>query len=113
MKRYLRLCLLILISFTLPINGMAGVQSPSEPCPMKTAGMAKMVDMDQDCCHDMGTPSEHGKPCKPGQECKTVSILQVRYVKPAVDLFSPIATPPLSEFQPERTPSGVWRPPRA
>lgn len=113
MKRYLRLCLLLLISFTLPLSGMAGVQSPSEPCPMKTAGMAKMVDMDQDCCDDMGAPSDHGKPCKPGLECKTASVLQVTYVKPAANLASPIAATDVSDFLPERTPSGVWRPPRA
>ncbi|WP_271408009.1 hypothetical protein [Pseudomonas sp. Q1-7] len=113
MKRYLRLCLLVLLSFALPLSGMAGVQSPSEPCPMKSTGMAKMLDIGQDCCHDReGDTTDHGKPCKPGLECKTVSILQVRYVKPAVDLSFPVTTTFLSEFLPERTPSGVWRPPR-
>ncbi|MBT8764826.1 hypothetical protein [Metapseudomonas boanensis] len=112
MNRYLRLCLLVLLSFALPFSGMAGVQSTSEPCPMKTAGMAKMVDMDQDCCHDMGAPSDHGKPCKPGLECKTVSILQVRFLKPVVDLAFPVATTSSSDFLPERTPSSIWHPPR-
>lgn len=80
---------------------------------MKSTGMAKMLDIGQDCCHDReGDTTDHGKPCKPGLECKTVSILQVRYVKPAVDLSFPVTTTFLSEFLPERTPSGVWRPPR-
>lgn len=113
MKRYLQLYLFLLISFALPLSGMAGVQSPSEPCPMKTTGMAKMVDMDKGCCHDMGGPSDHGKPCKPGLECKTISVLQVAYVKPAGNFTSPIAASNASDFLPERTPSGVWRPPRA
>ncbi|MDH4583092.1 hypothetical protein E8F20_14635 [Pseudomonas sp. BN415] len=114
MKRYLRLCLVFLISFALPLSGMAGVQSPSDPCPMKTAAQAKMMGTGPDCCHDMGSGiTDHGKPCKPGLECKTASILQVRCVKPAADLSSPVATSTLSEFLPERTPSGVWRPPRA
>ncbi|MDT4817149.1 hypothetical protein FQZ97_502160 [compost metagenome] len=92
---------------------MAGVQSPSEPCPMKTAGMAKMLDMGQDCCHDVeGGNSDHGKLCKHGLECKTVSILQVRFLKPVVDLAFPVATTSSSDFLPERTPSSIWHPPR-
>ncbi|MFU4581436.1 hypothetical protein ACM71K_30435 [Pseudomonas aeruginosa] len=113
MKRYLRLCLLLLISLALPFNGMAGIQSPSEPCPMQSAGMAKMLDMGHDCCDDMQDAADHGKPCKPGLECKTTSVLQVMVVKPATDLASPLAMTSLSEFLPEQAPSGVWRPPRA
>lgn len=80
---------------------------------MKTAGMAMMVDMDQDCCDDLGAPSDPGKPCKPGLECKTVSVLQVTYVKPASNLASPIAATVVSDFLPDPTPSAVWRPPCA
>ncbi|GLZ87441.1 hypothetical protein Pres01_34920 [Metapseudomonas resinovorans] len=80
---------------------------------MKTAGMAKMVDMDQDCCDDMGALSDHGKPCKSGLECKSVSVLQVTYVKPASNLASPIVATVASDFLPESTPSAVWRPPCA
>lgn len=76
---------------------------------MKTAGMSAMG---QDCCHDMASPSEHGKPCKPGQECKTASLLQVSVVKPPVALSSPLLSAFSSDFLPARIPSGVWRPPR-
>ncbi|POA35606.1 MULTISPECIES: hypothetical protein [unclassified Pseudomonas] len=112
MKRYLRFCLIFLISLALPLSGMAGVQASTEPCPMKTMGMAMMDGMGQDCCHDMKSPVEHGKPCKPGQECKTGGMLQVSIIKPPVTLFSPVALSFSSDFLPVQTPSGVWRPPR-
>ncbi|MGE7955153.1 hypothetical protein ACQKQA_00900 [Pseudomonas sp. NPDC089530] len=113
MKRYLRFCLVFLISLALPLSGMAGVQAPTEPCPMQTMGMAAMDDMGMDCCNDMKSPVEHGKPCKPGQECKTGGLLQVSLVKPAVTLFSPVVASFSSDFLPAQTPSGVWRPPCA
>ena len=113
MKRYLRFCLIFLISLALPLNGMAGVSAPAEPCPMKTMGMSMMGDMGKDCCQDMSTPSEHGKPCKPGQECKTGGMLQVSIVKPPVTLFSPVIATFFVNVLPVQTPSGVWRPPRA
>jgi hypothetical protein len=113
MKRYLRFCLVFLISFALPVSGMAGVQAPAEPCPMKTRGMAMMVDMDKDCCQDLSHPSEHGKPCKPGQECKTGGMLQVTIAQPPITLFSPIVASFFVDALPVQTPPGVWRPPRS
>jgi hypothetical protein len=113
MKRYLRCCLIFLISLALPLSGMAGIQAPTEPCPMKTMGMAMMGDMGQDCCHDMKSPSDQGKPCKPGQECRSASLLQVSFGKPATRLSSPQMLTIFSDFLPAYTPSGVWRPPRA
>jgi hypothetical protein len=112
MKRYLRFCIIFMISLALPLSGMAGVQAPTEPCPMKTMGMAMMDDMGMDCCNDMKSPSEHGKPCKPGQECKTGGMLQVSIFKPPVNLFSPVVLSFSSDSLPVQTPSGVWRPPR-
>jgi hypothetical protein len=112
MKRYLRFCLIFVISLALPLSGMAGVQAPTEPCPMKAMGMAMMDDMGMDCCNDMKSPTEHGKPCKAGQECKTGGMLQVSIVKPPVTLFSPVVLAFSSDSVPLPTPSGVWRPPR-
>jgi hypothetical protein len=112
MKRYLRFCLIFMISLALPLSGMAGVQAPTEPCPMKTMGMAMMDDVGMDCCNDMKSPSEHGKPCKSGQECKSVSILQVSIFKPSVTVISPVVLSFFSDTLPVQTPSGVWRPPR-
>ncbi|MGY4816792.1 hypothetical protein ACVNP3_12735 [Pseudomonas chlororaphis subsp. piscium] len=113
MKGYLRFCLVLLISLALPLSGMAGVQAPTEPCPMKTMGMAMMDDMGMDCCNDMKSPVEHGKPCKPGQECKTGGMLQVSILKPAVTPTHPVVLSFSSDFLPAQKPSGVWRPPRA
>ena len=112
MKRYLRFCLIFLISLALPLSGMAGVQASTEPCPMKTMGMAMMDGMGQDCCHDMKSPTEHGKPCKPGQECKTGGMLQVSIIKPPITLSSPLVLSFSRHFPLVQTSSGVWRPPR-
>lgn len=77
---------------------------------MKSASMSKTTDTGADCCH---AKSDHSKSCKPGLECKTVSILHVRILKPAVDLGFLISTTSTNEFLPERTPSRIWHPPRA
>lgn len=112
MKRYLRLCLILLISLTLPLTGMAGVQASTEPCPMKTTGMAMMSDMGMDCCNDMKSSADHSKPCKPGQECKNGGILEVLAFKPPVSLPNPVLAIFLKDSPPVGTSSGVWRPPR-
>lgn len=112
MKCYLRLCLVFLISLALPLNGMAAVSAPVNPCPMNAAGMSMISAQGQDCCQEMGSSSEHGKPCKSGQECKTGSLLHVSAVKPPVTLSSPIVVSYSSDFLPAQAPSGVWRPPR-
>jgi hypothetical protein len=112
MNRYLRFCLIFLISLALPLSGMAGAQAPAEPCPMKTMGMAMIDDMNHDCCQDMKSASEHGKPCKPGQECKTGGMLEVIISKPPVTLSSPVVVSFFSNFFRTTPPSGVWRPPR-
>ncbi|MDI3203313.1 hypothetical protein ACK3BE_30710 [Pseudomonas mandelii] len=111
MKRYLRCCLIFLISLALPLSGMAGIQSPIEPCPMKTTGMTMMGDINQD--GDMSSSADHGKSCKPGQECRSGSLLQVSLEKPATRLSNPQMLKIFSDSLPIQTPSGVWRPPRA
>ncbi|MFJ4440750.1 hypothetical protein ACIPZ8_01505 [Pseudomonas sp. NPDC089422] len=113
MKRFLRLCLIVLISLALPLGGMAGGQAATEPCPMQTLGMTMMDGMGPDCCQDMkGGPADHGKPCKPGQECKTGGVLQVSVIKTSITPLQPVVTSFTSSFLPVPTPSGVWRPPR-
>lgn len=79
---------------------------------MKTLGMTMMDDMGMDCCNDMKSPTDHGKPCKPGQECKTGGILEVSVFKPAVSPLNPVTVVLLSDSAPKKTSSGVWRPPR-
>ncbi|MHC8400743.1 hypothetical protein ACYZTX_15020 [Pseudomonas sp. MDT1-17] len=113
MKGYLRCCLIFLISLALPLSGMAGIQSPIEPCPMQTTGMTMMGDVSQDCCVDISNSADHGKTCKPGQECRSASLLQVSFGKPAARLSSPQMLTIFSDLLPTQAPSGVWRPPRA
>lgn len=112
MSRLLRLILVMLLSLTLPLTGMAGVPSSTEPCPMKMSSMQMMTDMAPDCCQD---GVDHGKACKPGQECKTGGLLQLSLavLKAPLPLARPLAASLSADFIPDRTPSGVWRPPRS
>ena len=112
MKRYLRLCLVFLISLALPLSGIAGVEQSTAPCPMQTMGMAMVDGMGPDCCKDMSTNAEHAKVCKPGQECKSGGMLQVAISKPPITFSTPVAQFFASDFLPSSAPSGVWRPPR-
>lgn len=100
MKRYLRCCLTFLVSLARPLSGMAAIETPTEPCPIKTMGMVMMDDMGMDCCTDMKSSAEHGKPCKPGQECKTGGMLQVSIIKPPVSLSSPVVASVFGDFLP-------------
>ncbi|POA70816.1 hypothetical protein [Pseudomonas sp. DP16D-R1] len=110
MKRYLRF-LLILFSFALPVVGMAGMQASAEPCRMDTAE-TMMDGMGPGCCQDSKSPSEHNNSCKPGQECKTGSLLQISVIKMPDAWSHPIGISFSSDSLPQPTPSGVWRPPR-
>lgn len=112
MNRYLRFCLIFLISLALPLSGMAGIQVSTEPCPMEGVGMTMMDDVGADCCQDQKSLSEHGKPCKPGQECKAGGMLQVSVIKTPVIVSHSVVISSSSDFSPVPTPSGVWRPPR-
>lgn len=114
MKRRLRFLLVLLISLSLPLAGMAGVEAPTEPCPMQATGMSHMADMDMDCCHDMDKMTEHGKKaCKTGQECKSGSMLQVSVLKPPTSLTGMVLAITPLETAPDRAPADLWRPPTA
>ncbi|WP_439862545.1 hypothetical protein [Pseudomonas antarctica] len=112
MSRLLRLILVMLLSLTLPLTGMAGVPSSTEPCPMHMSGMQMMGDMSPDCCQ---ASVDHGKACKTGQECKTGGLLQLSMpvFKAPLSMAHPVALGLSTDFIPDRTPSGVWRPPRS
>lgn len=112
MKRHLRLFLLLLLSFTLPLNGMASMGAFVEPCPMEAQGLA-MDDMPDSCCeHQLEQPAT-GKTCKSGQECKTGCALQVNVMKASVVPSSQTVPSYSLDFVSSPTPFGVWRPPRA
>ncbi|MGY2686584.1 hypothetical protein [Pseudomonas tolaasii] len=112
MSRLIRLILVTLLSLTLPLAGMAGVPSGTEPCPMKMSSMQMMSDMTPDCCQD---GVDHGKACKTGQECKTGGVVQLAMpvFKAPLGMAHAVALGLSTDFIPDRTPSGVWRPPRS
>lgn len=114
MIRRLRLFIVVLLSLALPLTGMAGIEAPTEPCPMQNSGMSMMAGMDQDCCQDMGKMTQHGKKsCKSGQECKTSSLLQVSIIKPPITPATHLQAPGYSDVVLSQSPSDLWRPPCA
>lgn len=94
MIRLLRLLTVLMLVLSLPLNGMAGVDSSVEPCPMQAMGMDRVAGMEHDCCQDQdqGQSSEHtSKACKVGQECRTASTLEVSLLEPALTFSTPRA----------------------
>lgn len=67
MSRSLRLVAVLLISFLLPLTGMAGMVAPEQPCPahgMPMADMPHAAHMDESC-FDVEKSAELGyKVCK-------------------------------------------------
>lgn len=114
MVRRLRLLIVLLLSLTLPLTGMAGIEAPTEPCPMQSMGMGQMAGMDQDCCQYMGKMTQHGKKdCKSGQECKTGGLLQVSVLKASLPPAIAQHPAPYTDAVLGQAPSDPWRPPCA
>lgn len=119
MIRFVRLLTILLLVLSLPLNGMAGIDSPIEPCPMQAMDMEMMAGMEHDCCQDQdqGKSSQHAskasKACKVGQECRTASTLQVSLLEPQLTFST---APPADAYAVSlvtRAPPDHWRPPRA
>ncbi|MFR0692864.1 hypothetical protein ACLUTX_25970 [Enterobacterales bacterium AE_CKDN230030158-1A_HGKHYDSX7] len=114
MIRRLRLLIVLLLSLTLPLTGMAGFEPPAEPCPMQDLGMSQMAGMDQDCCQDSGKMTQHGKKaCKSGQECKSGSLLQISVLKAPDHPVAPQNPSPSHHLVLSQAPADLWRPPCA
>ena len=115
MNRLLRLFTILLLLASLPLNGMAGVDSAIEPCPMQTMGMEMMAGMDHDCCQDTdpGSAADHSKACKVGQECRTASTVQVEIINPTLTYSAPRPVDTYAVSLVNRAPPDPWRPPRA
>ena len=115
MTRLLRLLLVMMLILTLPLNGMAGVASSTEPCPMETMGMETMAGMEHDCCQDpdQDKSNQHASnACKIGQECRTASALQVSLLEPALTFSTPRPADTYAVSLVTRAPPDHWRPPR-
>lgn len=117
MSDTLRRLIILLLMLSLPLSGMAGIESPAEPCPMQAMGMSMMAGMDHDCCQDQnsGKSSSHhvSKACKAGQECKTATTLQVSLATPALTFATPRPSDSYAHSLLSRAPPDRWRPPRA
>ncbi|HBP6529874.1 hypothetical protein [Pseudomonas aeruginosa] len=110
MKRHLHL-LLLLLSLTLPVNGVAGLLALSQACPMERQDMS-VHDIQASCCENQAEQPTNGKVCKTGQECKSNGMLQVSVTRTPALFNQALATPSAQDFPPPTALSGFWRPPR-
>lgn len=121
MKPLLRLCLMFLISFSLPVNGIAAVGLATEACQMTDGGMtisapadhtAHMAPVDPGAGEEMDHSHGQNPLCKSGHQCKTACMLQVAVIKPVLTTAAHL----LIAYEPGYIPSGsgndLWRPPR-
>lgn len=117
--RTVRLLLLVLLSFAIPMVGYAGLGVSTVPCPMDAAAMGNqsMSNMDQDtmqadCCNDIETMVKTGKPCKVGQECKVGTLGLLIHSQ---NLTADFQKSPRMDCLKERTVAlrwvNIWRPP--
>lgn len=111
--RRIGLVLLLIVSLVLPTFGGMALGMPAQPCPMQNGDHPGHVMADAPCCDhaDQSDKRASKSPCKPGQDCKTASLLQTVVIKTFIPRLSrPEALPSQSVI--ERAPSGLWRPPR-
>lgn len=116
-----RLFFLLLLSFALPINGMAqalmvagqGTLAAHESMQMPAHHAHQgMADAESDC-FEASDSSKGSLVCKTGQECKSSSLLQLSLGKPLNLPLGQAPALPSSEPAPSLIPDAVWHPPRA
>lgn len=125
MKSVMRSFLILLLVLALPINGMAQLLMPvgtsahhvmptmegMDAMAANHALMAGVSGAEPECCegHEQGKASV----CKTGQECKTVSLLQIVAAKAQlVPAGIPVNTASNDQI-PSRLLDAVWHPPRS
>lgn len=117
--RAVRLILLVLLSFAIPVMGYAGIGMSKTPCPMEAAAMEaqsmtgmSQQSMDADCCNDMATMLKTGKTCKVGQECKTGTLGFSAHVPHRSNPFPSAPRISARKDRPVESPAvNIWRPP--
>lgn len=116
----LRYLLSLLLCACLALQGGTVALAAEAPCPMQ-AEMQSMLhagDLDAadlpDCCNDLQTWAETGKPCKTGADCQVVVawalVPSVQSVAVAAASEVPVL---LSAAAPAAPPGMPWRPPSA
>lgn len=110
--RRIGLVLLLIVSLVLPAFGGMALSMPAQPCPMQNGDHQEHAMADAPCCDHADQDGLASKsPCKPGQDCKTASLLQTVVIKTFPPRLSrPEALPSQSVI--EREPAELWRPPR-
>ena len=124
MKSYMRSFLVLLLVLALPINGMAQLLMPvgssahhvmpdrvgMEAMAASHASMAGVSGAEPECCegHEQGKTTV----CKTGQECKTLSLLQIVAAKAQLVPAARPVTTPYNDQIPSRLLDVVWHPPR-
>jgi len=124
MKSYMRSFLVLLLVLALPINGMAQLLMPvgssahhvmpdrvgMEAMAASHASMAGVSGAEPECCegHEQGKTTV----CKTGQECKTVSLLQIVAAKAQLVPAGKPANTPYNDQVLSRHLDAVWHPPR-
>jgi len=124
MKSYMRSFLILLLVLALPINGMAQLLMPvgssahhvmldmegMDAMAANHALMAGVSGAEPECCegHEQGKTTV----CKTGQECKTVSLLQIVAAKAQLVPAGKPANTPYNDQALSRHLDAVWHPPR-
>ncbi|MHB1369852.1 MAG: hypothetical protein ACYC58_01190 [Pseudomonadaceae bacterium] len=120
MKTCLSLCLLLLISLALPVDGLVAAERMAQPCVMQSADMQQgTMQHGDEMAGDMdaGQHDEHGHDgnplCKSGHQCKSGCVLQ--FAVPRADVGAPSSRliVYLPDFIPPHNGADVWRPPCA
>lgn len=116
MKTCLSLCLLLLISLALPVNGLVAAERMAQPCTMQPADTqhGAMQHVSDPHAGQHGDHGHDGNPqCKSGHQCKTGCLLQFAVPRADVDAPSSRLIVYLPDFIPPRNGADVWRPPCA
>ena len=124
MKSYMRSFLILLLVLALPINGVAQLLMPigssahhvmldmegMDAMAANHALMAGVSGAEPECCegHEQGKTTV----CKTGQECKTVSLLQIVAAKAQLVPAGKPANTPYNDQVLSRHLDAVWHPPR-
>lgn len=109
----MRLVVALLISFLLPLTGMAGMVAPTQPCPAHQMTMADMPGMDGSCFDAEKSAKLGYKVCKTGQEdCQAPAMFTIPAMKTSIAPSGGILLAAYHPSVPLANADSFWRPPR-
>lgn len=131
----MKLWLMLLLCFAIPLQGMASVRASHSPCSMEAGSARQSVtgagaaseardaqttlvadsaaaSQVDDCCNDAESAAKSGQPCKTGQECSAPAFSLVSTMRVlAVTRSSATVPDSPAVLGPPGPPATVWRPP--